>query len=158
MYLANKKIMKFLFALFISLNLSAQIGTGEWRLHVPNISGIDVVVGENVVYTAFENGLMEYDIATSEVSLWTDVNSLSDVTLTCLEYYKAKSALYIGYENGNIDKISNNKVTNIPAIRLAQISGSKRINRIVEYKDYIYVVTGFSVVKIVEVKDEVRDT
>ncbi len=158
MYLANKKIMKFLFALFISLNLSAQIGTGEWRLHVPNISGIDVVVGENVVYTAFENGLMEYDIATSEVSLWTDVNSLSDVTLTCLEYYKAKSALYIGYENGNIDKISNNKVTNIPAIRLAQISGSKRINRIVEYKDYIYVATGFSVVKIDPVKDEVRDT
>ena len=140
------------------MNLSAQIGTGEWRLHVPNKSGIDVVAGENVVYTAFENGLMEYDIATSEISLWTDVNALSDITLTCLEYYKAKSALYIGYENGNLDKITNNTVTNIPAIRLAQVSGSKRINRIVEYQNYIYVATGFSVVKIDPIKDEVRDT
>ncbi len=150
--------MKFLFALFLTFNLGAQIGTGEWRLHVPNKSGIDVVVGENVVYTAFGSGLMEYDIATSDISLWTDVNSLSDISLTCLEYYSAQSALYIGYENGNIDKIVNNKVTNIPAIRLAEISGSKRINKIVGYNNYIYVATGFSIVKIDPIKNEVRDT
>ncbi len=150
--------MKFLFALFLSLNLSAQIGTGEWRMHVPNQTGIDVVVGENVAYTAFENGLMEYDIASSEVSLWTAANSLSDITLTCLKYYNDKKALYIGYENGNLDKITNNKVTNIPAVRLAQVSGSKRINKIVEYKNYIYLATGFSIVKIDPIKDEVRDT
>ena len=152
------KKMKFLFALLLTFNLGAQIGTGEWRLHVPNKSGIDVVVGENVVYTAFGSGLMEYDIATSDISLWTDVNSLSDISLTCLEYYTAQSALYIGYENGNIDKIVNNKVTNIPAIRLAEISGSKRINKIVGYNNYIYVATGFSIVKIDPIKNEVSDT
>lgn len=158
LYLANKKIMKFLFALFLTFNLSAQIGTGEWRLHVPNKSGIDVVVGNNIVYTAFESGLMEYDIASSEISLWTKVNSLSDISLTCLEYYNAQSALYVGYENGNLDKIVNNKVTNIPAIRLAEISGSKRINKILSYNNFIYVSTGFSIVKIDPIKDEVRDT
>ena len=152
------KKMKFLFALLLTFNLGAQIGTGEWRLHVPNKSGIDVVVGENVVYTAFGSGLMEYDIATSDINLWTDVNSLSDISLTCLEYYTAQSALYIGYENGNIDKIVNNKVTNIPSIRLAEISGSKRINKIVGYNNYIYVATGFSIVKIDPIKNEVSDT
>ncbi len=157
MYLANKK-MKFIFALFLTGNLCAQIGTGEWRLHVPNKSGIDVVVGNNVVYTAFESGVMEFDIASSDVSLWTAVNSLSDISLTCLEYYDAQSALYIGYENGNLDKIVNNKVTNIPAIRLAEVSGSKRINKIVAYNNFIYVATGFSIVKIDPIKDEVRDT
>ena len=58
--------MKFIFALFLTGNLCAQIGTGEWRLHVPNKSGIDVVVGNNVVYTAFESGVMEFDIALVE--------------------------------------------------------------------------------------------
>jgi len=150
--------MKLIFALFLSLNLCAQIGTGEWRMHVPNVKPIDVVVGNNIVYTAYDGGLLEYDITSSEKSLWTDVNYLSDISLTCLEFYEPQNALFIGYENGNIDKIENNTVTNIPAIRLAQVSGSKRINKIVEYGKFIYVATGFAIVKIDPLKEEVKDT
>lgn len=150
--------MRFLLALLITSNLSAQIGTGQWRLHVSNKTALDVVAGDNIVYTAFQKGLMEYDITNSEISLWTDVNGLSDISLTCLEYYESQKALFIGYENGNMDKIIDNKVTNIPAIRLAQVSGSKRINKIIEYDNLIYVATGFSIVIIDPSKDEVKDT
>ena len=150
--------MRILFAILLTFNLSAQIGTGQWRLHVPNKIAIDVVVGNNSVYTAFGEGLMEYDISTSETSLWTDVNYLSDVSLTCLGYVKEQNSLYIGYQNGNIDLIKNNTVTNIPAIKLAQIMGSKRINKIVSHQNYIYFATGFSIVKFDPVKIEIRDT
>jgi len=150
--------MRILFALFLTFDLFAQIGTGQWRLHVPNKNALDVVVGNNSVYTAFGEGLMEYDISTSETSLWTDVNFLSDVSLTCLEYEKTNNSLYIGYENGNIDLIKNNTVINVPAIRLAQIIGSKRINKIVSFQNYIYFATGFSIIKFDPVKIEVRDT
>ncbi len=150
--------MRFLFVLLLTSNVCAQIGTGQWRLHVPNRNALDVDAGNNMVYTAFEDGLMEYDISANETSLWTDVNALSDITLTCLEYYGPKNAVYVGYANGNLDKIVNNTVTNIPDIRLAQVTGLKRINRIVAYQNYIYVATGFSIVKIDPVKDEVRDT
>lgn len=150
--------MRFLFALFLTTNALSQIGTGQWRLHVPNRMALDVVAGDNIVYTAFEKGLMEYDIANNEVSLWTDVNGLSDISLTCLEYFESKNALFIGYENGNLDKIVANKVTNIPAIRLAQVSGSKRINKIVEHDNLIYIATGFSIVIVDPIKDEVKDT
>ena len=156
--LQTKNGMKLLFALFLTVNVTAQIGTGQWRLHVPNKNALDVVAGNNVVYAAFEDGLVEYDIAMSDVSLWTDVNGLSDIVLTCLEYYEAGNAVFIGYENGNIDKIVGGTVTNIPAIRLAQVSGIKRINKIVEFQNFIYLATGFSIVKIDPVKDEVKDT
>jgi len=150
--------MRLFFVLFLSFNLSAQIGTEQWRLHVTNKKALDVVAGNGLVYTAFQNGLLEYDIANSETSLWTNVNGLSDVKLSCLGYDKNQNSLYIGYENGNLDRIQNNRVTNIPAIRLANITGNKRINRIVVHDKYIYIATGFSIVKFDPLKFEVRDT
>lgn len=150
--------MRIIFALFLTWNVTAQVGTGQWRLHVPSKTALDVVAENNVVYTAFESGLMEYDIASSETSIWTDVNALSDVSLTCLGYDKSTSSLYIGYENGNIDVLQNNRITNVPAIRLAQVSGVKRINKIVAFDKYMYFATSFSVVKFDPVKMEVRDT
>lgn len=149
-----------LYLVFIafSFNLSAQIGTGQWRLHVPNKKAIDVVAHDNMVFAAFENGLLEYDIDANETSLLTDVNSLSDINLACLSYYNPENALYIGYDNGNIDKIVDDQVINIPAIRLAEIVGNKRINKIVPFQGYLYFATGFGIVKIDPVKDEVRET
>ena len=152
--------MRILFALFLTINVfvNAQIGTGQWRLHVPNNNAIDVVVGNNIVYTALEEGLLEYDIKSNETSLWTDVNSLSDISLTSLGYDDIRNSLYIGYQNGNMDVIKNNTVTNVPAILLAQLSGSKRINKIIVFNNFVYIATGFSIVKFDPVKFEVSDT
>jgi hypothetical protein len=147
-----------LFFLALSANLTAQIGMGQWRLHVPNRTAVDVVAQNQIVYAAFENGLLEYDIDASETSIWTEVNGLSDINLTCLGLYPQNNALYIGYDNGNIDKIVDNQVTNIPAIRLAQVQGNKRINKIVAHDGYLYFATSFSIVKIDPIKDEVRET
>jgi hypothetical protein len=75
-----------------------------------------------------------------------------------LGYFSSQNALYIGYDNGNIDKIADNQVTNIPAIRLAQVPGNKRINKIVPHQGFIYFATSFSIVKIDPVKNEVKET
>lgn len=150
--------MRLLFFIFISFNFYGQIGMGQWRLHVPARKAIDVVAGNDLVFAAFENGLLEYDIEAGEASVWTAVNGLSDINLTCLTYDKTKNALYIGYDNGNLDKIENNRVINIPAIKLAQIPGNKRINKIVKHGSFVYLATGFSVVKVDPSKNEIKDT
>jgi ligand-binding sensor domain-containing protein len=150
--------MRLLFFIFFTNTIIAQVGTGQWRLHVASSRAIDVTAQNGSVYAAFENGLLEYDISSKETSVWTDVNGLSDINLTTLYAYGPKNALYIGYDNGNLDKIVDNRVTNIPAIKLAQIPGSKRINKIVPHNGYIYLATGFSIVKIDPSKDEVKDT
>lgn len=150
--------MRLLLLLVLSYNVAGQIGTGQWRLHVPAQKAIDVVSLDNVIYTAFENGLLEYDIDASETSISNAVNGLSDINLTCLASDLSRNAIYIGYDNGNLDKLKDNRITNIPAIKLAQIPGSKRINKIVPFGNFIYLATGFSIVKIDPIKDEVKDT
>lgn len=144
--------------LFLTSSVFGQIGTGQWRLHVPNNKAIDIVAKNNVLYTAFESGLMEYDIDANEVSLWDNVNGLSDIQISCLGYEPVSKSVFIGYENGNLDQIKNNSVTNIPAIVLAQIQGSKKIHKIVSHEGYVYLATGFSIVKIDPDKQEVKDT
>jgi len=125
---------------------------------VPSRRAIDVLEGNGTIYTAFESGLMEYDLDSKEITVMNDVNGLSDISLTCLAYDNSRDELYIGYDNGNLDKVENNSVINIPAIKLAEIPGSKRINKIVPFEGYVYLATGFSIVKIDPVKNEVKDT
>jgi hypothetical protein len=144
-------------ALFLH-NVAAQIGTGQWRMHVPNRSAIDVIVRGDQVFSAFGNGLLEVDIPSGEKSLWTTVSILSDINITCLGMDGSKQYVFVGYDNGNIDKIDGSTVINIPSIRLAQIQGNKRINKIVPYGDFVYLATGFSVIKLDPLKDEVKET
>jgi len=150
--------MKIIFAFLLSFSSIAQIGTGQWRLHVSNTPSVDVALAENIVYTAFESGMMEYDISTGDKSSWNKVNGLSDIGITSLLYCTSQKGLFIGYENGNLDFLKNNQITNLPAIRLADILGNKRINKITEYNGLIYIATGFSIVVIDPLKLEVKDT
>lgn len=145
---------------FVSLaaGLSAQIGTGQWRLHVPSKNALDVVQVGNKIYAAFPNGMSEYDKNSNELSVWDAVNGLSDITVSCLGKSTSNGSVFIGYENGNIDKLKGNTVTNIPAIKLAEVQGSKKIYKMVEYNDHVFCATGFAIVKIDPVKNEVRDT
>lgn len=150
--------MRLLIFTFLTFQAFGQVGTGEWRLHVPANKAIDVTAGNGLAYAAFETGLVEYDIEAKEVSVWTDVNGLSDINLTALYFDQSQNALYIAYDNGNLDKLKDNRITNIPSIKMAEIPGSKRINKIVPYNGFIYLATGFSVVKIDPLKDEIKDT
>ncbi len=154
----NNRMRILIFIFFCATNVAAQIGTGQWRLHMSATKAIDVVAKSDRVFTAYQNGITEYGYSSNELSAWNAVNGLSDITVTCLGNSTFNNALFVGYENGNLDKIKNNTVTNIPAIKLAQVQGSKRINKIVEHDSYVYVATGFSIVKIDPIKNEVRDT
>lgn len=159
-YIGSMNTMRLLLLAFLAISTSsiAQIGTGQWRLHIPANRAIDVVATNTTVYTAFENGVTEYDLSSNELSIWDAVNSLSDITVSCLGQSTSDNSIFVGYENGNIDKIKDNEVTNIPAIKLAEIQGSKKIYKMVEKDGYMYLATGFAIVKIDPVKNEVRDT
>lgn len=141
-----------------SFILHAQIGMGQWRMHVPASQAIDVAAGNGYVMAALNGGVLEYDIEASENRVLNNLNALSDIDVTCIAFEPQSSSFFVGYANGNLDQIRNGNVTNIPAIRMAQVSGSKRINKIICENGKIYVATGFALVVIDPVKSEVRDT
>ncbi len=142
---------------FLSMGVSAQVGTGQWRLHIPE-EPIGITKLNNEAYIAYQKGVGVYDNSSNELSLWDDVTGLSDISVSCIQVCESDNSVFIGYENGNVDKLKNNRITNIPAIKLAQIQGLKRIYKMLEYDQHMYLSTGFSIVKIDPKKNEVRDT
>lgn len=136
----------------------SQIGMGQWRLHVPNKKALDIVSDGDVLFTAFETGLMEYDISAKEISMWDNINGLSDINLSCLGYDPNTKSVFIGYKNGNIDQLQANRITNIPAIILASIPGDNSIYKIVHHNGFMYFATGVGIVKIDPDKKEVKDS
>lgn len=125
---------------------------------MPSAKAIDIAEGDDKVFIAFEKGVTEYDLGSDEVSVWDVVNGLSDINVSSIHFSDAENALFIGYDNGNIDKLKNNSVTNIPAIELAQIQGSKKIFSIKEHNGFLYFATGFSIVQVDPDKEEVKNT
>ena len=136
----------------------AQIGMSQWRLHVASGKAIDIVRAENTIFTAYTNGLHVLNRDNEQEELLTDVNGLSDIEISCLYYDSIAACVLVGYSNGNIDKITASTIYNIPAIKLAQVPNSKRINRFVRNGDYVYVATDFCVTKLDLNKDEIKDT
>ncbi len=48
-----KKLQLSIVFSFLTVAFTAQVGTGQWRLHVPNKKCIDVVANDNSVFAAF---------------------------------------------------------------------------------------------------------
>lgn len=149
-----------LVVLLVAFNstLFSQIGTGQWRMHVPASQAIDVAAGNGFIMTALKNGVLEYDIAASEDRILNKLNALSDIEVSCIAFESTTNSFFVGYKNGNIDQIKNGAVTNIPAVKLAQISGNKKINKIICKDGLVYLATGFAIVIIDPQQREVKDT
>jgi ligand-binding sensor domain-containing protein len=139
--------------------LFAQIGMGEWRMHHPITKAIDLAVGNDVVLAALSSGVIEYDESAGENKVYNRLNGLSDINVTCIVYEPTSFSFFIGYENGNVDQLlKNGKIINIPGIKLAQILGNKRINKLTTNNGLVYAATGFAIVVIDPKKSEIKDT
>lgn len=153
--------MKYLLGLSIilfSVIASAQIGTGQWRMHVPPSKGLSVVANSTTVFCGLQNGLLSYDLESSEVTVRDRVSDLSDINVSAIGLDNSKNKLYIGYDNGNIDVLENEAITNLPVIPFSQISGDKKVYAIKAYEDLVYFSTGFGIVVMDPSKNEVKDT
>ena len=147
-----------LFVLVCALESSAQIGTGQWRMHISPKKAVSVTQGNGSVYVALSKGLLEYDLTAGEITRRTAADYLSDNELTDVYYHSPRKRVYIGYANGNLDVLENERIMNINAINVAQLTGSKRINRIEARGNEVYLATGFGIVVMNDQKLEVKDT
>ncbi|WP_169312066.1 two-component regulator propeller domain-containing protein [Fluviicola taffensis] len=137
----------------------SQLGMGQWRMHVAASQAIDVAYGDGLAVAALKNGVIEYDEAAGESKIYNNQNGLSDIITSCIVYEPGTKSFFIGYENGNIDQLySNGSIVNIPAIKLASITGNKRINGFTVRNGRVYAATGFAIIVLDPIKHEVKDT
>ncbi len=154
-------MLRILFTILLSISffaVQAQVGIGKWRSHPAGHQGFLVDHSAETVYMSHGSSLMSYDKETGEITNWNSINSLTDVSITALQYDTVSQTLFVGYENGNLDLIRNNTVFNLPSIRISNIIGLKSIQRFTFRNGLAYVCTGFGVVVVDPDKFEVRDT
>lgn len=154
----NNTLSLFITLLVVNSSLFSQSAMGEWTLHVPARKALGVVAHGNIVYTAFMSGVLAYDTEAKEKTLLTSINALSDIEISTIGYEPTSGTVVVGYKNGNLDLLTDNRTDNIPFIKLAQIQGVKSINKIIAFGGKLYVATGFGIVVVDPLKREVKET
>ncbi|MCP4125204.1 MAG: T9SS type A sorting domain-containing protein [Bacteroidetes bacterium] len=138
--------------------ISAQTPIGQWNVHVPYQSAVDVAVADGVVWGALEASVIAVDKDDLSMTRYTKANGLSDVEVAAMAYDDETGALVIAYANANVDIIQGNEVTNIPYIQNAFIIGDKSINGIFTNNGTAWLSCGFGIVKLNIDRKEIDDT
>lgn len=138
--------------------LDRPLGTWKDQLSYNQLS--IVVEGENnIIYAAGSAGIIVFNKNENAFERVSKVNRLTDVGISAMAYDFTNHFLVVGYENGNIDLLTNDGNTiNLVDIKISSIIGDKRIYSILPYNDRIYLATGLGIVVIDPIRQEVKET
>jgi hypothetical protein len=154
-----KKINTFLFLFFpFILIAQTQGGLGTWRVHLPYWQNKTIAVIDHTVYVGSTSSMFSYDEKNRELERISKVNGLSDVEIKLLRSNQVNKLLFIVYENGNIDLLQNNEITNLPQILQRTVIGKKSINDVTFYNGKAYLACSFGIVVIDINKKQIIDS
>jgi hypothetical protein len=146
--------------LFCSLWMFAQ-GTppvGQWREHLPWNNAIAVSVSGDKVICGTPYAAFIYDTRDNSFTRRSKVNGLSDIGVAAMCHDPVSGVTVIAYHNSNVDVWKNDRIVNIPDIRISSAFGDKRINRITIRNGMAYLSTGLGIILIDLEKYLVKDT
>ena len=140
--------------LLFSLTLLGQdnsLKIGEWRHHYSFRNCFAITETPENILGASAMGIIMYNKNSQSITTMTKFEGLSDYGITALNYSPQNNEVVIGYSSGNIDILKNGRIYNINDLKLAQISGDKKINHILfdnNKPNIAYCSTGFGVLEI----------
>jgi len=146
--------------LLIPFLLGQEVGIGEWRDHLPYVSGISVTEGNNNIYCATPYSVFYFNKADNSLNRITTISGLNDIGISKIGYNQQENTLVIAYENTNIDLIKGNVIINMADIfnSTAITPEEKTINNLLFIDNLAYLSCGFGIVVININKEEVVDT
>lgn len=133
------------------------VPTDRWNIHLPYGNGNSVCEGDGVIYVGTSGGL--YTVKQEDFSLqrYSTVNGLSDVNVSAVGYSKEAGCLIVGYENGNIDLMKGDHITNIKDILNASSITFKKIRNITIHGTKAYLACDFGIA-VMDLKKEETPT
>ena len=132
----------------------------EWVAHTSFSQATDLVVSGSQVWVATTGGIYSVNPTVGDISRWTVVDGLSNVGASALDADSEREQLWIGYDDGLLDRIDtgNGTVRTYRDIARAEQYPSRGINRLRVVGDSLFVATQFGVVVFDPVRNEVRDS
>lgn len=123
-------------------------GIGTWSVHLPYWQNKTIASIGNVIYVGSKSSVFSFNEAEKELERISKVNGLSDVEVKLLRSNPNNKLLFIVYENGNIDLLQNDNLTNMPQIFQRNVIGKKAINDVTFYNGKAYLACSFGIVVI----------
>ena len=148
----------FLIILLFTQLAYSQVKVGQWRDHFSYKNCIAVCKGGEKLYGATSTGIFWYNINNGQIGKISRVHGLNDININTIEYSEQNNVLAIGYEDGNIDLVFNDRILNMPEIKDKLMQGSKKINGFTFNNNLVYVSTDFGIVVIDLLREEIKDT
>jgi len=132
----------------------------EWVAHTSFSEATDLVVSGSRVWVATTGGVYSVDPTLGDVSRWTVVDGLSNVGASALDDDPGRGQLWVGYDDGLLDRIDtgNGTIRTYRDIARADQYPSRGINRLRVVGDSLFVATQFGVVVFDPIRNEVRDS
>lgn len=143
----RKTSLLIIIAILITTTLKSQdeFKLGNWRAHFPYHQLKHIAYDPPLVWGAGFSGLFSYNFEDYNIERYNILNGLSDVGITALKIHPTKKVLIIGYQNGNIDILTNGGITNISDIKRADIIEDKTIKSIKIGGDTVFIATTFGI-------------
>lgn len=154
-------LKKALLSLLLIFSLSiygADLATGQWKAHMSYVDGQRIAVSENKVYVVASGSLFSYDERDNSTETFSRTTGLSDVYINDIGYCPKTKTLVICYENGNIDLMNSDGITNIPDLEQKPIYGSKNINKVDIIDGTAYISTAFGILNLNIERAEIKET
>ncbi|NNF57552.1 MAG: regulator [Rhodothermaceae bacterium] len=143
----------------LGLIASAQAQSG-WQAYpaLREVRAMDA--SPEAVWTATTGGVFAYAPSSGEITRYTPVEGLSGVEASALVYDPARDAIWLGYEDGVLDRleVATGDVSSFFDIARADQFTDRGINRIRINGDSLFVATAFGLVVFDAAREEVRDT
>ncbi len=153
-------MVRFFLFFYVSLfTLHSQSRVGEWNVHLNYSEGTSLFSKESIIYTGTKSQFFKYDKSDNSIESFSKLNGLNDFNVTAINLDEGSNILILGYQNGNIDLISNIGIINIPYIKNStNIVGNKTINNIYISEGIAYLSCSFGLVTLNINNAEILDT
>lgn len=148
----------FLMVSFLLMFSSNANGRDQWKTYYSYKNCFDVVESADFFIGATSLGLIYFHKETSSISIKNKNNGLSDSGISAIMAGPHNNIVVLGYENGNIDIISEGKVFNIPDLKIENLSTSKQINHFLSFNNRVFVSTDFGILELDLEKREIATT
>jgi len=159
MNLKHSYFLLFVISLITTSVFSQNIPIGTWRDHLSYSDAVSVTQNGSLTYCASSSALFVYDKSDGSMQKINLVNGLSDIGISKIKHVPANNRIVIGYVNGNIDVILEDKtIYNLSFLKNSGTIGSKTINHIEIVDEFAYLSTGIGIVVLNTNKLEISDT
>lgn len=140
-----------LFVVFALKSLSAQVNIpmGQWRFHTSYRFISKIEATDKYVYAASEKGLFKVFIGTGEMTRLNKTDGITGLNATAMMYSKPTKTLIIGYSDGKILLLKNDKdIYQVNGFYNTPIQGDKSIRHICLYNNEAYLSTDFGILMV----------